>query len=89
MSPRAIAGLEEWSSPFTSRVATTEWHRIRLTGWLRHLPFETADESFDYYRDYHAFWKLYGMNLPDAVPRTLYYQNALKLIPGLPRAGFP
>ena len=22
--------------------------------------FETADEYFDYYRDYHAFWKLYG-----------------------------
>ena len=23
--------------------------------------FETTDEYFDYYRDYHAFWKLYGM----------------------------
>ena len=23
--------------------------------------FETADEYFDYYRDYHAFWKLYGL----------------------------
>ena len=28
--------------------------------------FETADEYFDYYRDYHAFWKLYGMGLPDS-----------------------
>ena len=27
--------------------------------------FETADEYFDYYRDYHAFWKLYGVDLPD------------------------
>jgi predicted TIM-barrel fold metal-dependent hydrolase len=51
--------------------------------------FETADEYFDYYRDYHAFWKLYGMDLPDAVLRKLYYANALRLVPGLPKAGFP
>jgi predicted TIM-barrel fold metal-dependent hydrolase len=51
--------------------------------------FETADEYFDYYRDYHAFWKLYGLALPDQVLRKLYYQNALKVVPGLPRAGFP
>lgn len=51
--------------------------------------FETGDEYFDYYRDYHAFWKLYGMSLPDEVLRKLYYQNALKVTPGIPRAGFP
>ncbi|MGE3176202.1 MAG: amidohydrolase family protein [Vicinamibacterales bacterium] len=51
--------------------------------------FETADEYFDYYRDYHAFWKLYGMALPDDVLKKLYYANALKLIPGLSKAGFP
>lgn len=51
--------------------------------------FETADEYFDYYRDYHAFWKLYGLALPDGVLKKLYYGNALKLLPGLPRAGFP
>jgi predicted TIM-barrel fold metal-dependent hydrolase len=51
--------------------------------------FETPDEYFDYYRDYHAFWKLYGLALPDGVLRKLNYQNALKLTPGLPRAGFP
>jgi predicted TIM-barrel fold metal-dependent hydrolase len=50
---------------------------------------ETADEYFDYYRDYHAFWKLYGMELPDEVLKKLYYENALKLVKGLPRAGFP
>jgi uncharacterized protein len=49
--------------------------------------FETADEYFDYYRDYHAFWKLYGINLPEAVLRKLYYQNALKLMPALTTAG--
>ena len=49
--------------------------------------FETNDEYFDYYRDYHAFWKLYGIGLPDQVLKKLYYQNALKLVPGLPHAG--
>jgi len=51
--------------------------------------FETNDEYFDYYRDYHAFWKLYGIGLPDGVLRKLYYQNALKLTPGLPHGRFP
>ena len=51
--------------------------------------FETGDEYFDYYRDYHAFWKLYGMELPDDVLKKLYYKNALKLVRGLPAKGFP
>ena len=46
--------------------------------------FETADEYFDYYRDYHAFWKLYGMDLPDGVLKKLYSENAMKVTPGLP-----
>ena len=46
--------------------------------------FETADEYFDYYRDYHAFWKLYGMDLPDEVLKKLYAANAMKVTPGLP-----
>jgi predicted TIM-barrel fold metal-dependent hydrolase len=51
--------------------------------------FETADEYFDYYRDYHAFWKLYGMDLPDEVLEKLYYGNALRIIPGMPGTKFP
>ena len=51
--------------------------------------FETADEYFDYYRDYHAFWKLYGMDLPDDVLRSMYYGNALRIIPNMPTGGFP
>lgn len=51
--------------------------------------FETEDEYFDYYRDYHAFWKLYGMGLPDEVLRKVYYANALRIIPNMPEAGFP
>jgi predicted TIM-barrel fold metal-dependent hydrolase len=51
--------------------------------------FETADEYFDYYRDYHAFWKLNGLALPDPVLRKIYFENALKLVPGLSRTAFP
>lgn len=47
--------------------------------------FETADEYFDYYRPYHAFWKLYGIDLPDSVLKKVYYANALKITKGLPR----
>jgi hypothetical protein len=50
--------------------------------------FETKDEYFDYYRDYHAFWKLYGMELPDDVLRKLYHRNALRVAPGLPQSGW-
>jgi predicted TIM-barrel fold metal-dependent hydrolase len=46
---------------------------------------ETADEYFDYYRDYHAFWKMYGIDLPDSVLRKVYHQNAQRITPGLPR----
>ena len=49
---------------------------------------ETTDEYFDYYRDYHAFWQLYGMGLPDGVLRKVYYQNALRVTPGLPQTGW-
>ena len=51
--------------------------------------FETHDEYFDYYRNYHAFWKLYGIDLPDPVLKKVYYRNALKLAPGLPQGGWP
>ena len=51
--------------------------------------FETRDDYFDYYRDYHASWKLYGLDLPDEVLKKVYYGNALRITPALPRAGFP
>jgi len=50
---------------------------------------ETRDEYFDYYRDYHAFWKLYGLDLPDEVLKKLYYKNALRVVPGLDASQFP
>ncbi len=51
--------------------------------------FETRDDYFDYYRDYHASWKLYGIDLPDEVLKKVYYKNALKLVPKIPQGGWP
>ncbi len=50
---------------------------------------ETRDEYFEYYRRRHAFWRIYGFDLPDEVLRKIYYANALRLIPGMPRNAFP
>jgi uncharacterized protein len=51
--------------------------------------FETKDDYFDYYRDYHAYWKLYGIDLPDEVLKKIYYKNALRITKGLPQSGWP
>ena len=51
--------------------------------------FETRDDYFDYYRDYHASWKLYGIDLPDAVLKKVYFRNALRITSGLPQGGWP
>ena len=51
--------------------------------------FETSDDYFDYYRHYHAFWKLYGIDLPDEVLKKVYYKNALRITPRLPQEGWP
>lgn len=51
--------------------------------------FESSDEYFDYFRKRHAFWKMYGLNLPDQVLKKFYYKNALKLIPGIDKKMFP
>lgn len=50
---------------------------------------ETRDEYIEYYRKRHAFWRLYGLQLPDEVLKKLYYKNSLKLVPGLDAAQFP
>ena len=50
---------------------------------------ESADEYFPYYKRYHAFWKMYGLALPDDVLKKLYYKNALSVIPGINPDLFP
>lgn len=50
---------------------------------------ETADEYFPYYKKYHAYWKMYGLNLPDDILRKLYYKNALRIIPNIKKDLYP
>ncbi|MUH36779.1 amidohydrolase [Zobellia amurskyensis] len=50
---------------------------------------ESNDEYFPYYKKYHAFWAMYGLNLPDEVLKKVYYKNALNLVPGLDKSLFP
>jgi len=50
---------------------------------------ESDDEYFPYYKRYHAFWRMYGLALPDEILKKLYYKNALRIIPGLDASLFP
>ena len=50
---------------------------------------ESADEYFPYHKKYHAFWAMYGLDLPDEVLKKVYYKNALKIVPGLDKSLFP
>jgi predicted TIM-barrel fold metal-dependent hydrolase len=50
---------------------------------------ETEDEYFPYHKKYHAFWAMYGMGLPDAILKKVYYKNALRIIPGIDKTLFP
>lgn len=50
---------------------------------------ESSDEYFDYYRKRHAFWKMYGLGLPDDILKKLYYKNALNVIPNIDPSLFP
>ena len=49
---------------------------------------ESNDEYFDYFRKRHAFWKMYGLNLPDEVLKKIYYKNALRLFPSIDKSLF-
>jgi uncharacterized protein len=50
---------------------------------------ETEDEYFPYHKKYHAFWAMYGMGLPDAILKKIYYKNALRIIPNIDKSQFP
>ncbi|MDH5757949.1 MAG: amidohydrolase family protein [Gemmatimonadota bacterium] len=63
------------------------WEPSEYSVYFRVL--ETDDEYFDYYRRRHAFWKMYGLDLPDDILRKVYYENARRIVPGLDPAVFP
>jgi predicted TIM-barrel fold metal-dependent hydrolase len=50
---------------------------------------ESDDEYFPYHKKYHAFWAMYGLDLPDDVLKKVYYKNALRIVPGLDQSLFP
>ena len=53
--------------------------------------FETNDEYFDVSKAHHyqGRWMAYGVSLPDDVLKKIYYQNSLKLYPGINKSLFP
>jgi predicted TIM-barrel fold metal-dependent hydrolase len=63
------------------------WVPEEYTTYFRVL--ETADEYFPYHKRYHAFWRMYGLELPDDVLKKIYYKNALKVIPNIDASQFP
>ncbi len=73
----------QWFIRYQDRVmfGKDTWRPAEYQTYFRIL--ETADEYFDHDRKYHGLWKAYGLDLPDEVLKKLYYQNALKVIPGL------
>jgi len=63
------------------------WRPEEFPTYFRVL--ESADEYFPYHKKYHAFWAMYGLDLPDEVLKKVYYKNALKIVPGLDKSLFP
>ncbi len=60
------------------------WPEARLRLYWRFL--ETYDEYFPYAEKAfppQGFWNIYGLGLPDDVLRKVYYENAVRLIPGV------
>jgi predicted TIM-barrel fold metal-dependent hydrolase len=79
----------QWFIKYQDRVlfGKDTWNPQEYYTYFRVL--ETADDYFDYYRRRHAFWQMYGLDLPDEVLKKLYYKNALKVVPSLDRSAFP
>lgn len=50
---------------------------------------ESEDEYFPYHKRYHAFWRMYGMGLPDNILKKIYYKNALRILPNIDKTLFP
>ncbi|MEN8788278.1 MAG: amidohydrolase family protein [Flavobacteriaceae bacterium] len=63
------------------------WNPSEFPTYFRVL--ETDDEYFPYYKKYHAFWSMYGLDLPDEVLRKVYYKNALGLLKDADTSLFP
>jgi predicted TIM-barrel fold metal-dependent hydrolase len=63
------------------------WVPAEYSTYFRVL--ETSDEYFPYHKKYHAFWRMYGLGLPDEILKKIYYKNALRIIPNINKSLFP
>jgi uncharacterized protein len=68
------------AGPINAEMYRTNWR------W-----YETNDEYFEvsHAHHYQGRWMAYGVSLPDDVLKKIYYQNALKLYPGIKKSMFP
>lgn len=77
-SQRIVFGLDKWPTPADNYQVMFRF-------------LETEDEYFDYVTDQDrsegatGAWKIYGVNLADAVLQDIYYRTALTLIPRFQR----
>ena len=84
--PRAAAAF---FNKFQDRIlfGKDSWVPSEYATYFRIL--ETNDEYFPYHKKYHAFWRMYGIGLPDEILKKVYYKNALRLIPNIDKSQFP
>jgi uncharacterized protein len=84
--PRAAA---EFFNKYQDRIlfGKDSWAPEEYATYFRVL--ETNDEYFPYHKKYHAFWRMYGLGLPDSVLKKIYYKNALRIIPHIDKSQFP
>ncbi len=80
---------KQWLTEYQDRVVMGKDSYNQEEFYTYFRVFETADDYFDYYRRYHAFWQMYGLDLSDQVLRKIYYENALDLVPKIDRSLFP
>ncbi|XZE56387.1 amidohydrolase family protein [Planctomycetaceae bacterium SH139] len=60
------------------------WPEVRVDHYWRF--FQTRDENFPYSEKPfppQGFWRIHGVDLPDAVLRKIYADNAARIVPGV------
>jgi len=93
----AAAVAELGRQPISARVFFVKYQDRILFGKDTYKPeeyhtyfriLESNDEYFKYFRKRHAFWRMYGLNLPDEVLEKVYYKNALIILPNIDKSMF-
>ena len=82
---QAAAFFDKWQDRIL--FGKDSWVPDEYSTYFRVL--ETTDEYFPYHKKYHAFWRMYGLGLSDAILKKVYYKNALRIIPNIDASQFP